>query len=215
MTLKFVSDVAGGRLQNENGVDVLKVDANGRVTFDAYGGLFTTGDFKQTARPTAPTGWVAGDGGTIGNVGSGATRANVDTLDLFTLWWQSYTDAQLPILTSTGSASTRGPSAAADWAAGKRLTVFNVRGRFIRNADGGTLSTNGTMQEGSGVVADGIGDTTLRVASNGSGVSNGEQVQFINGGQTYIGGGTFTGSTGQRYVKVRPDNLGLLGCFKL
>ena len=94
--------------------------------------LHATGDFKQAMRASAPSGWIAASSGTIGNVGSGATRANVDTLALFTLWWTDFSDALCPILTSAGGASTRGASAAADWAALKRLTVFDASGRFPR-----------------------------------------------------------------------------------
>lgn len=92
-----------------------------------------TGDFKQAMRASAPTGWITASGTTtIGNVGSGATRANVDTLALFTLWWTDFSDALCPLLTSAGAGSTRGASAAADWAALKRLTVFDAGGRFAR-----------------------------------------------------------------------------------
>lgn len=99
-----------------------------------------TGTPMVFLRTTVPPGWIAANGtvATIGNVGSGAARANADTLNLFTEWW-GYSDAQLPIFTSAGGASTRGPSAAADWAAGKRLSVFNMAGRFLRAA--GSINT--------------------------------------------------------------------------
>lgn len=85
--------------------------------------LASTGDFKQRAAASFPAGWVRANGGTIGNTGSGATRANADTLALFTLWWTDFTDADVPIQTSTGAVSTRGVSATADFAANKRMTV--------------------------------------------------------------------------------------------
>lgn len=83
----------------------------------------STGDFKQRAAATFPTGWVRANAGTIGSSGSGATRANSDTQALFTLWWTDFTDAQVPIQTSGGAASTRGASASADFTANKRMTV--------------------------------------------------------------------------------------------
>ena len=83
----------------------------------------STGDFKQRAAATFPAGWVRADTGTIGSSGSGATRANSDTQALFTLWWTDFTDAQVPIQTSGGAASTRGASASADFTANKRMTV--------------------------------------------------------------------------------------------
>lgn len=123
----------------------VKIDGNGPII--GADSTFSTGDFKWRQAQSAGAGWIAATGGTIGNVGSGATsRANADTLALFTLWWTDYTDAQLPIQTVTGAASTRGASAAADWAAGKRLTVFDVRGRFIRapGTINGITFVNGT-----------------------------------------------------------------------
>lgn len=83
----------------------------------------STGDFKQRAAATFPAGWVRASAGTIGSSGSGATRANSDTQALFTLWWTDFTDAQVPIQTSGGAASTRGASASADFTANKRMTV--------------------------------------------------------------------------------------------
>lgn len=109
----------------------VKIDGNGPIT--GADSTFSTGDFKWRQAQTPGAGWVAGTGGTIGNVGSNASnRANADTLALFTLWWTDYTDAQLPIYTSAGVLSTRGANAAADWAANKKIAVFDVRGRFIR-----------------------------------------------------------------------------------
>lgn len=91
------------------------------------------GSFYMTS---APAGWIIGNGGTIGSASSGATtRANADTQNLFNLFWAQFNDATLPIQTSGGAASTRGASAAADWAANKRLTVFELRTRYDRGAD--------------------------------------------------------------------------------
>lgn len=84
---------------------------------------FLTGDFKQRSGTTFPAGWVRANAGTIGNTASGATRANADTQDLFTLWWTSYSNTDVPIQTNTGAASTRGASASADFTANKRMTV--------------------------------------------------------------------------------------------
>lgn len=93
-----------------------------------------TGDIKFGLYASAPTGWVKMNGGTVGNAASGATRANADTEALFTLLWGlNATDS--PILTSAGAGSTRGASAAADYAANKRLTVPDARGEFLRGLD--------------------------------------------------------------------------------
>lgn len=98
--------------------------------------LIPTGARGSFYMNSPPPGWVVGNGGTIGSAASGATnRANADTQSLFNLFWAQFNDATLPIQTSGGAASTRGASAAADWAANKRLTVFDLRTRYDRGAD--------------------------------------------------------------------------------
>lgn len=78
----------------------------------------------------APTGWVLASGRTIGNAASGATeRANDDTQDLFTLLW-ALPIGEFPIQTSAGAGSVRGASAAADWAANKRMVLPNYSDRL-------------------------------------------------------------------------------------
>jgi len=174
-----------------------------------------TGKLGHFARATAPAGWVAGDGGTIGNVGSGATRANVDTLALFTAWWTDYTDALLPILTSAGAASTRGASAAADWAALKRMTVFDVRERFIRSA--GATSINGTKYAATEVFDNfGNAGTVVVTPMTGGGVvnSDGASGTTISWNQT-IPISSPINTTSVFTQKVRPINAAFLGCFKL
>lgn len=97
-----------------------------------------TGSVQSFRRKTPPAGWIKENGGTIGNPASGAsTRANADTEALFTLLWTEFNNTELPIFTSTGTASTRGASAAADFAANKRLTIHDSRSRFLRSADDG------------------------------------------------------------------------------
>lgn len=97
---------------------------------------------------TAPAGWLIEDGKTIGNAASGATgRANADTQDLFTHLWTQFTNTELIIQTSAGAASTRGASAAADFAANKRMPLFDSRTRFLRGSDSG-LAFDATLVPG-------------------------------------------------------------------
>lgn len=183
------------------------------------GEMWETGDFKFRMRSAPSVGWVVGDGGTIGNVGSGATRANVDTLALFTAWWTDYSDAQLPILTSAGGASTRGASAAADWAALKRLTVFDVRGRFVRVADG-SGNVNGTKQADAmqGHRHSSTGNTSVTPGSNFQSflVGNSTSVEDMSARLT-INDPITDGSNGtpRTAAETRPVNIAMLGCFKL
>jgi phage-related tail fiber protein len=102
----------------------------------------------------APAGYVLASGRTIGNAGSGATeRANADTEALFTLLWASGTDTTLPIQTSAGAASTRGASASADFAANKRISLPDLRGRVGAGKDdmGGSAAGRLTMAGSAGV----------------------------------------------------------------
>lgn len=87
-----------------------------------------TGEWVLSAKTSAPTGTVVPNGGTIGSASSGATtRANADTSDLFSLLWSVTTNTDYPIQDSSGAASTRGASAAADFAANKRMPLPNVQ----------------------------------------------------------------------------------------
>lgn len=91
-----------------------------------------TGDVKFSIVQTAPAGWILADDGTIGNASSGGTtRANADTSALFTLIWDNFDNTQCVIQTSAGTPTTRGASAAADFAANKRLSLPKLLGRVI------------------------------------------------------------------------------------
>jgi microcystin-dependent protein len=80
-----------------------------------------------------PAGYVWANGTTIGDVGSGATgRANADTLALYTELWPA---TQLAIYTSGGVLTTRGASAASDYAALKALATPNKAGRVSVGSD--------------------------------------------------------------------------------
>lgn len=89
---------------------------------------YSPGEWVLSCSTTAPTGTLVPNGGTIGSESSGATnRANADTSDLFTVLWNSTSNTDLPIQDSTGAASTRGASAAADFAANKRMPLPNIQ----------------------------------------------------------------------------------------
>lgn len=113
---------------------------------DKVGKLLTmfpsTGDIKYTAKVAADAGWVLLNDGSIGSAGSAATtRANADTVDLFTLLWNNYTNANCPV------SGGRGANAAADYAANKTLTLPLFRGRVLGVSGAGaglTARTAGT-----------------------------------------------------------------------
>lgn len=152
---------------------------------------------------TAPSGWVAANGATIGSSASGATnRANADTLSLFTALWTYVLNADLPIQDSTGAASSRGASALADFNANKRMPLPDLRGEFVRgwdNSRGVDASRNlGSWQ------TDQIKSHTHTYVGPGAGTGNG------------YGQSSSTGTTGAfGGNETRPRNVAFLACIKL
>jgi len=188
--------------------EVLRIEADGQLT--SFKGEFAkTGDFKFRQAAAPDPGWIVANGGTIGSTASNATnRAGNDTFNLFVRWWTDYTDAQLPILTSAGAASTRGNSAQADWDANKRLSVFDMTDdRFPVGANGaGTI--NGTKY------ADTLKDHTHTVASTAGQSTGGTTGLIITTSGAPQGGFTSSGASGGA-TKNLPPRLGMLPCYKL
>lgn len=192
-----------------------------------------TGAVQGFLRTTAPTGWIKGNGGTIGNAASGATtRANADTEDLFTLFWEQFSNTILPIQTSGGVATTRGASAAADFAANKRLPVFDLRTRYVRGADDGlnfdATATVGTTQ--ADVIKNHVhpGETntdgdhvhTFRRGIGGSGFGAEPGTDGVTSGTTTGNAAhkhafTTGNNTGGSALETRPRSVVTLFCIKL
>lgn len=98
---------------------------------------FTTGDVKLTLKTVADAGWVLMNDGTIGNATSGGTtRANADTVDLFTLLWNNTANADCAV------SSGRGANAAADYAASKTIALPKALGRALAGAGAGSGLTS-------------------------------------------------------------------------
>jgi hypothetical protein len=144
---------------------------------------FEVGDVKGSFSNTAPTGFLPLQGGTIGNAASaGTARANADTELLFTYLWNNLADAQAPV------SSGRGASAAADFAANKRITLPDSRQRFpIGKAASGTGSTlggtGGNIDHTHSVPAHHHGMGTgadLNITSSGSGTSGTESADHTH-----------------------------------
>lgn len=164
------------------------------------------GHFPFTA---APSGWLKANGSTIGNASSGATlRANADTSALFTLLWDNVANTELPIQDSAGAASTRGASAAADFAANKRLPVPDLRAEFIRGLDDGRgVDTSRVLASAQADELESHTHTQRANAAGGAGfgnVSGSASTNNSDGGQTLATGGSET----------RPRNVALLTCIK-
>lgn len=117
----------------------------------------STGSFLDSAATSIP-GYLLCDGSsTIGDGSSGATNTGPQYLGLFQVLWNNFGNAVCPV------SSGRGASAAADFAAHKKLTLPDLRGRArfgkdnmggvaagrITTAvtmDGSTLGTSGGSQ---------------------------------------------------------------------
>lgn len=124
-------------------VHLLPAAADIGITTDQ---LWQTGDYKHTAAASAPPGWIFADGRTIGAAGSGASsRAHADTEALFGLLYNSCSDAILPV------SGGRGSDAAADFAAGKTITLPDLRGRALFGCDTmGGVAANRIAASGTG-----------------------------------------------------------------
>lgn len=178
---------------------------------------WATGMVAPFARSTAPSGWIKANGGTIGNASSGATtRANADTFALFSLLWSEFNNTALPIQDSTGAASTRGASAAADFAANKRLPIHDARGEFIRGLDDSRGVDSGRALgsaqldafQGHKHSTDAYTGTTSR---DGGSFSTSATVSASVGDPITDG----ANGTPRTAAETRPRNLAFLYCIKL
>lgn len=115
--------------------------------------------------------WV--DGKTIGDASSGATaRANADVFDLYAVLWGAVdnTNSQIKIYNDAGVLIEKGASATADFAAHKRISLPDKRGRASIGIDnmGGT-SANVVTNPQADIVGGWAGAETheLTAAQNG------------------------------------------------
>lgn len=117
----FIVNVLGGDLLDDGNVAALATKIFNAINQIAW----TTGDVKLTMKTAADTGWIMCSDGTIGSATSGATYANANAQALFLLLWTNIIDAWAPVV------GGRGGSAAADWAANKRITLTKMLGRAL------------------------------------------------------------------------------------
>lgn len=99
--------------------------------------IWKTGDIKHSFTTEDEDGWIfAGDTITVGNGASGATYTGLSMYALFVMIWTNSGTSNAAIFTSAGAPSTYGASAAADFAANKRLQVTISSNRVIANGYG-------------------------------------------------------------------------------
>jgi hypothetical protein len=120
----------------------VEYDGTDWVVLDIPLAMFSTGDAKLTFKTAADPGWIMANDGTIGNAASGGTtRANADTVALYTLLWTNISNTWCAV--STG----RGASAAADYAANKTLAIPKMLGRALAEAGAGSGLTSRALGE--------------------------------------------------------------------
>ncbi len=210
VTFAKMDPAAIAAMLGDSGVDGADID-DGTVTLAKLStavqtilnsGGRVTGEVEAFALSSAPSGWVKANGSTIGDASSSATlRANADTSALFAALWGAFANTELAIQDSAGVASTRGASAALDYAAHKRLPVPDLRGEFIRGLDDSRGIDTGRV----------IG--TLQLDAFKAHTHTGGNVAGVGLGAGSTGTSGPTGSTGG--TETRPRNVALLYCIKL
>jgi microcystin-dependent protein len=162
------------RLADSGGVTIIANDnllvigpssgSGGSATVDATT-VLSTGNIKLHYGTGTLSGFVRGNGRTIGSASSGASeRANSDCQSLFEYLWTA--DANLSV--STG----RGATANADWTANKTIALPDFRGRVLAAMDdmGNTaasrLTTAGSGIDGTTLGAAGGAETVTVAQAN-------------------------------------------------
>lgn len=99
------------------------------------------GQIRYGMWATNPDGWLACNGDTIGNIGSGGDRANTVYWALYDVLWDGVSDSDCPVI------GGRGISALDDWNALKSITLPDARGRSPMGHGPGAGLTNRTVGE--------------------------------------------------------------------
>lgn len=116
--------------------------------------LIQTGFELFLRRTGSLSGFVRGNGRTIGNSSSGATeRANNDCQALFEWYWNNFSDALNPVI------GGRGSSATSDWNAGKQITLPDYKGKLLIGANQMGSGSNGSNSDPSFATPDTVAST--------------------------------------------------------
>ncbi|MFC6790563.1 hypothetical protein ACFQE0_13700 [Methylobacterium komagatae] len=145
-------------------------------------------------------GWVRMNGRTIGAQGSGATEfADASAAALFTFLWTTFAEGIVSVV------GGRGTSAAADFSAGKQITIPTMQGLTAAGLDDMGSSPAGRMQTITNLALT-AGSTTAQVADasrlvagmqvTATGVSLGTIILDITGTTIILSQAAAAGSTG-------------------
>jgi hypothetical protein len=171
-----------------------------------------TGDIKFSIR-TSITGWLISNGFTIGDATSGGTaRANADTVNLFTLLWNNWANAQAAV------SGGRGGSAAADFAAHKTITLPDLRGTVLAgmdilngSANAGRLSTSmASTVPGAALSVGSTQTASITITSSGTNAINYGNIAFsqTSGNIGGTSGAATVGPTGGFALGGDPVSVG-------
>ena len=109
-------------------------------TVDPFG-VASTGDVKWRLDAAILPGWVRMNGRTLGAAGSGATElADATAQSLFTFLWTTFADSIASVV------GGRGVTAAADFSAGKQITIPTMQGFVAGGLDDMGSSPAGRLQ---------------------------------------------------------------------
>jgi hypothetical protein len=132
-------------------------DSGGSVSADTST-LFQTGDLLWLPIAGTRSGWVRGNGRTIGDGSSGAVeRANGDTQALFEYFWNNFSNSFCAV------SGGRGASATADFNASKTIATLDMRSKGIFGLGDMGNSALGITGE-STIAATAIGASTYTIA---------------------------------------------------
>lgn len=214
--LTTVQKITPSGLVNLSGGEVI---AGQMISLFVSGGVYQLisvfgerpGSIKFSLFATPEVGWLGVNGDSIGSAASGATHANANLLNVYTAWWNNV---------STPSGNTQaivtggalGVSAAADFAANRKMTLPNWAGMTAYGVDG-TLTYAGAEGGASTVSAAGnlnfssitldpsklptisitmpVGNVDNGVTTKGASGDSGRSVNVTNF-STNAGGGSFT-----------------------
>lgn len=214
-------------INNLNNFSAVSLGGEDIENFSAGAGIdigHVVGDVKFAFRSTnivSSNGvlkWLLLDGSYIARATTTGADYNDDDLEtLFTHLWTLDTTGLLDYRTNIGSASSRGASAAADWSAGKRLSLPDMRGRvpLVDDALGGS-SANVTTDAEADTIFGTSGDDTHTLTGNQLAQHDhtglGKHGAITNGsGQVYtvtqFSGTTGTYTTGAAGFNLAHNNL--------
>jgi hypothetical protein len=180
IVVKTAADVLIRTIENLQGATAEVTGGGGGTSSYAL----VTGDIKINLDTAEQSGFVKLNGNSIGNSGSGAHYADDLLTDLFTYLWNRVSDTWCPV------SGGRGANAAADFVAGKQLTLPDGRFRTFRGLSGMGASTSALAVDYAGASNPGF-----QGGGNRKTLATGNLPSHTHTGTTAGGSGTIAGNT--------------------